>query len=227
MHLPIGSPCPATILLESGQGVTLGGEILDVDPVVPASRAKPDRDVERGSVNGPVDVDHLRRLTGELERPTSAGGRSIPPPWAPPSTNSARPWRTQGISDSRLLHSTSSSEPCSRRSTTSPSMGHGPGPARPTSWPTAIWSPGSKPIRLRRRSSTTPTRPRFANSPPRRACGEGGVVFAASAIDEAARVVARLLADQPDGITVAEARDAWGTARKFAIPLITRLDETA
>ena len=55
---------------------------------------------------------------------------------------------------------------------------------------------------------------------------EGGVVFAASAIDEAARVVARLLADQPDGITVAEARDAWGTTRKFAIPLITRLDET-
>ena len=47
-----------------------------------------------------------------------------------------------------------------------------------------------------------------------------------SAIDEAARVVARLLADQPDGITVAEARDAWGTTRKFAIPLITRLDET-
>ena len=55
---------------------------------------------------------------------------------------------------------------------------------------------------------------------------EGGVVFAASAIDHAALVVARLLADQPDGITVAEARDAWGTTRKFAIPLITRLDET-
>jgi selenocysteine-specific elongation factor len=55
---------------------------------------------------------------------------------------------------------------------------------------------------------------------------EGGVVFAASAIDEAARDVARLLADQPDGITVAEARDGWGTTRKFAIPLITRLDET-
>jgi len=34
------------------------------------------------------------------------------------------------------------------------------------------------------------------------------------------------LAHQPDGITVAEARDAWGTTRKFAIPLITRLDET-
>ena len=55
---------------------------------------------------------------------------------------------------------------------------------------------------------------------------QSGVIFAASAIDEAAKVVARLLVDQPDGITVADARDAWGTTRKFAIPLITRLDET-
>ena len=53
-----------------------------------------------------------------------------------------------------------------------------------------------------------------------------GVVFAASAIDAAADVVARLLAASPDGITVAEARDGWGTTRKFAIPLISRLDET-
>ena len=53
-----------------------------------------------------------------------------------------------------------------------------------------------------------------------------GVVFAATALDDAARVVARLLAASPDGITVAAVRDAWGTTRKFAIPLITRLDET-
>ena len=41
MHLPIGLPLvpgDRFILRESGQGVTLGGgEILDVDPVVPAS----------------------------------------------------------------------------------------------------------------------------------------------------------------------------------------------
>ena len=53
-----------------------------------------------------------------------------------------------------------------------------------------------------------------------------GIVFAASAVEDAARVVAALLAASPDGITVAQARDAWGTSRKFAIPLMTRLDET-
>ena len=53
-----------------------------------------------------------------------------------------------------------------------------------------------------------------------------GVFFAATAIDRAAAVVARLLADQPDGVTVSEVRDAWGTTRKFAVPLLTHLDAT-
>jgi selenocysteine-specific elongation factor len=53
-----------------------------------------------------------------------------------------------------------------------------------------------------------------------------GVYFAASAIDAAAGVVARLLADEPDGVTVAAIRDAWGTSRKFAIPLVTHLDQS-
>ena len=39
-------------------------------------------------------------------------------------------------------------------------------------------------------------------------------------------MVARLLAAHPDGVTVAEVRDAWGTTRKFAIPLLARLDNT-
>ena len=74
MHLPIGLPLvpgDRFILRESGQGVTLGGgEILDVDPIVPASQANPDRDVERVvRERGRVDVDHLRRLTGEHRTP--------------------------------------------------------------------------------------------------------------------------------------------------------------
>ena len=54
----------------------------------------------------------------------------------------------------------------------------------------------------------------------------GGIHFAASAVDEAAVVVARLLADQPEGVTVAEVRDAWGTTRKYALALLARLDST-
>ena len=51
-----------------------------------------------------------------------------------------------------------------------------------------------------------------------------GVYFAASAVDEAARRLAAALAAQPDGITVAEARDVLGTTRKYALPLLAHLD---
>ncbi len=55
---------------------------------------------------------------------------------------------------------------------------------------------------------------------------EGGIFFAASTIDKAALDVARLLADQPDGFTVAEIRERWGTSREYALPLLARLDGT-
>jgi selenocysteine-specific elongation factor len=51
-----------------------------------------------------------------------------------------------------------------------------------------------------------------------------GIYFAPTAIDEAARVVARMLAASPDGITVAEVRDALGTTRKYLLPLLALLD---
>ena len=53
-----------------------------------------------------------------------------------------------------------------------------------------------------------------------------GRFFAASAIDLAARKVSELLRDNPDGVTVAEIRDSFDTTRKFALPLLARLDGT-
>jgi selenocysteine-specific elongation factor len=50
--------------------------------------------------------------------------------------------------------------------------------------------------------------------------------FAATALDQAAMVVAELLAEHPDGVTVAQVRDAWDTSRKFALPLLGHLDAT-
>jgi selenocysteine-specific elongation factor len=53
-----------------------------------------------------------------------------------------------------------------------------------------------------------------------------GIWFAPSAVDAAAQAVAGLLAEKPDGITVAEIRDALGTTRKFLLPLLGILDAT-
>jgi selenocysteine-specific elongation factor len=51
-----------------------------------------------------------------------------------------------------------------------------------------------------------------------------GVYFAPSAIDAAAATAARLLAERPDGFTVAELRDALGATRKYVLPLANELD---
>jgi selenocysteine-specific elongation factor len=50
------------------------------------------------------------------------------------------------------------------------------------------------------------------------------VVFAPSAVERAAVMVAALLAAKPGGFTVGEARDAFGTSRKHAVPLLSELD---
>jgi len=53
-----------------------------------------------------------------------------------------------------------------------------------------------------------------------------GVLFAASSIEKAAIAVARLLQQNPAGVTVAEIRDALETTRKFALPICAILDST-
>jgi selenocysteine-specific elongation factor len=51
-----------------------------------------------------------------------------------------------------------------------------------------------------------------------------GCYFAADTVDAAARVVASLLDVSPEGVTVAQVRDALGTTRKHALPLLAHLD---
>jgi selenocysteine-specific elongation factor len=50
------------------------------------------------------------------------------------------------------------------------------------------------------------------------------VWFSPGALDEAARIVARLLASSPEGVTVAQVRDALGTTRKYILPILAHLD---
>ena len=53
-----------------------------------------------------------------------------------------------------------------------------------------------------------------------------GIWFAAEAIDAAARVVAGLLVESSDGVTVTQVRTALGTTRKYVVPLLSHLDAT-
>jgi selenocysteine-specific elongation factor len=64
-RLPL-TPGDRYVLRESGRGETVGGgEVLDVDPVLPTSRAQPSRTVERVvAERGWIDTQELARLTG-------------------------------------------------------------------------------------------------------------------------------------------------------------------
>ena len=53
-----------------------------------------------------------------------------------------------------------------------------------------------------------------------------GVYFGPAALDDAGRRLAALLVEHPDGVTVAQVRDALGTTRKHALPLLAHFDAT-
>ena len=76
-HLPVAVPLlpgDRFVLRESGRSETVGGgEILDVAPVLAASKARPSRSVERViAERGWIDASLLERLTGE-RRPATVG----------------------------------------------------------------------------------------------------------------------------------------------------------
>ncbi len=233
MHLPVALPLvpgDRFILRESGQGVTLGGgEILDVDPQVAAARAVPDRSVERViRERGRVDVDHLRRLTGERCEPDV--GR-----WAVDPTELAQVAADlrSAVSDADALGLDLAPLDEFERAVldTLDDLVVEGGRVRPADAADPLAGSGVV-ARLAAEPFAPPAIDDVDPAEIRELIRRGdlvqldGVVFAATALDDAARVVARLLAASPDGVTVAAVRDAWGTTRKFAIPLITRLDET-
>ncbi|MGH9269876.1 MAG: SelB C-terminal domain-containing protein, partial [Ilumatobacteraceae bacterium] len=75
LHLPVALPLlpgDRYVLRETGRDETVGGgEVLDVAPVRPASRARPDLDVDRVvAERGWVTTDELELLTGVVRPPT-------------------------------------------------------------------------------------------------------------------------------------------------------------
>ena len=232
LHLPVGLPLlpgDRFILRESGRGETLGGgEILDVDPIVAAARAQPDRSLDRViAERGLVDVDHLLRLTGE-HRKADLGNWAVDP-----AVLKAR--------HTELSEAIDASGPLGLDIAKLDDFGRAlldtiEGVAVDHGHARAIDAvdtlTGHAYIDALEASPFAPPDPEGIDRAELRelvrrgdVVEEGGVYFAASALDAAARVVADLLSRQPDGVTVAEVRDEWGTSRKYAIPLLSYLDK--
>jgi selenocysteine-specific elongation factor len=233
LHLPVALPVQPGdryVLRDSGRQETIGGgEILDVDPVMPAARARPDRSVDRVvAERGWVDVDELARLTG-TRRPPTVGRWVIDP-------------AVRIAEVDRLLSLVSEAGPLGLDLATlderprallegedgivvvqgRATRGHPDDPLADHPYLAALeaepFTPpspdGVDPAELRelvRRG---------------RVVEEGGIHFAPAAIDRAADAIAALLADHPDGVTVGQIREALGTSRKYAIPLLSVLDRS-
>jgi len=233
LHLPVALPLvpgDRFVLRESGRSETVGGgEVLDVAPALRASKARPDRSVERVvAERGWVDADELERLTGERRAPTV--GR-----WVVDEVRSTtRAERLQAMvntagplgldvaaldeRDRAVLASLDAVMVSGGRAAPAgsgdPLAGH-PFVAALAAAP--FMPPTADGFGVDRAELRELVRRGLVVE-------QDGLWFAPSAIDDAAARVGELLRAQPDGVTVADVREALGTTRKWAVPLLNILD---
>ena len=218
------------ILRESGRDETIGGgQVLDVDPVVKASEAQPDLSVDRVvAERGWIKADELERLTGVTTQPVLGD-------WVAPSSVVAD---TEKKVRSLIDHAgpmgldVALLDEIERLVVVNlDGIDVLEGRARPLGQDDVFVNHPL--IDELEANPFSPAQPDGLSSDEIRGLIQrgtviqnDGVLFAASAIDSAATVVARLLGEKPDGVTVAEIRDALGTTRKFALPICAVLDST-
>jgi selenocysteine-specific elongation factor len=233
VHLPVAVPLlpgDRYVLRESGRGETVGGgEVLDVDPVLPASKAAPSRSVDRVvAERGWVEADLLERLTGERRAPDA--GRWV-----------VEPALLEATAD-RLAAAV---EDAGRRGLDIAALDErqravlagidgvvvDQGRAR-VAGEDATTSAYVAALEASPFAPPTPEEAGADRAEVRGLVGRGlvverdGMFFAPSAVDDAAKVVARLLAQSPAGVTASAIRQALGTSRKYLLPLLAHLDAT-
>jgi selenocysteine-specific elongation factor len=233
LHLPMPLPLvpgDRYVLRESGRSETVGGgEVLDVEPVLRASKAQPNRSVARVvAEHGWIDADELERLTSE-RRPATVGRWVVDPDALALATtrleamvDAAGPLGLDIAAlderDRAVLATLDGVVVSGGRAATAgaddPLAGH-PFVAALEAAP--FTPPSAEEAGVDRAELRELVKRGLVVE-------QDGIWFAPSAIDDAAARIAALLRAKPDGVTVAEVREALGTTRKWAVPLLTLLD---
>ncbi len=216
------------VLRESGRNETVGGgEVLDVAPVLPASKARPDHSTARViAEHGWITVDDLRALTGASMQPTL--GAWVIDPAALTATIARLSERVAAAGplgldaaalDDReraVVSTVATLQVDSGRVTvagTRDEFADHPVIAR-------LLDGGASPPDV-----SDVDRPTMRELVRRGQVVErDGLHFHPSAIELATSAVAGLLARHPEGFTVSQLREDMGVSRKYAMPLLNELD---
>jgi selenocysteine-specific elongation factor len=238
MWLPVPLPLvpgDRYVLREAGRQETVGGgEVLDVAPRLPAARARPSRSVEAVvDGRGWVEADELRRLTGQTVAPTLE--HWVVSPAALEQARSDLLGRIGQAGRAGLdLTEIDDRQRTVARHLDGTVVADGRIRLAPKVGDDERDQFEKHPfLSALQQSPFSPPTPDGVDRADLRALQRHGLVverdgvwFAASAVEDAARVIADLLPEHPAGLSVSTIRVALGTSRKYVMPLLAHLDAT-
>ncbi len=218
------------ILRESGRDETVGGgEVLDVEPILAAAKARPTNSPERlVAERGWVSAEHLSRLTG-----TEVAGNLGSWVVDPVVLASAKADLRSAIAEAGPLGLDAAALDDRQRAVLSTLEAVVVDGARIRPVGTTDSLVGHRFVTALDAAMFSPPEPDGVDRAELRELVRRGLVverdgyfFSPAAIEEAARRFAAALTASPTGLTVAQVRDALGTTRKHALPLLAHLDAT-
>lgn len=231
-HRVAVTPGDRFVLRELGRGETIGGgAILDVDPVLPASKAAPSISTERVvAERGWVRADLLCRLTGEPCAATAG-------PWvASPAALESAVARITGLCERAGaggvdLAQLSETELAVLHDGIEGVMVSGPKAYLDAVAPQGVSEHASAVLNLLEKDGTSPPELPAGDTRALRELEAAGLAvqagelwFATSVVEAAVELLRGLLRTNPDGFTVSDARQSLATTRKYALPLLAHLD---
>ncbi len=216
------------VLRESGRAETIGGgEILDVDPRTKAANARPDRSVDRViAERGWVTVNELHLLTGET-READVGDWVVDPAQLQNAIDSLR----SQVDAAGALGLDTATLTAQERATLGLLTDIVVSGGRATEASASDPLQAHPFVTALRSARFAPPEPDGVDRDELRELVrrgeiivEDGIYFAPTVVDDAANLLAEMLAEKPEGVTVSEIRQRMGNTRKHAMPLIARLD---
>jgi selenocysteine-specific elongation factor len=216
------------VLRESGRAETVGGgEVLDVEPVLPASRARPDRSAARVvAERGWVDAAEVERLTGERLEPSV--GTWVTAPGVVEALTSDLSDRVASAGPLGLDVSTLDGRERAALALVA-DVTVVADRARLAGTSDAL---ASHPfLAALEAGGVTPPEPAGVNRAELRVLVQRqlvveveGLYFAPTALETALDAARDLLRADPAGFTLSQFRERLGTTRKYAVPLASALD---